>query len=66
MKVHFAVDSRTKEVIAMEVTTDDFYDSDALPAPIRNASSRRRIDEAIMGVAFDSAKSYRLLKRKWV
>ena len=32
IKVHFAVDVKTKEVVAMEVTTDDAHDSEALPA----------------------------------
>ena len=31
IKIHFAVDVKTKEVVAMEVTTDDFHDSGALP-----------------------------------
>jgi len=29
IKIHFAVDVKTKEVLAMEVTTDDVHDSEA-------------------------------------
>jgi hypothetical protein len=29
--IHFAVDVNTKEVISMSVTTDDMFDSEALP-----------------------------------
>jgi hypothetical protein len=38
IKIHFAVDVRTKEVVAMEVTTDDVHDSEVLPSLIMNAS----------------------------
>jgi len=32
IKIHFAVDVKTKEVLSMEVTTDDVHDSKALPS----------------------------------
>jgi hypothetical protein len=32
IKIHFAVDAKTKEIIAMEVTTDDVHDSKVLPS----------------------------------
>jgi hypothetical protein len=39
VKIHFAVDVKTKEVLAMDVTTDDAHDSKALPSIMANASS---------------------------
>jgi len=47
----------------MYVTTDDTHDSKALPSLIANASGYRSIAEAYMDGAYDSGKSYRLLKR---
>jgi hypothetical protein len=38
VKIHFAVDVKTKEVLAMYVTTDDMHDSEVLPSIIANAS----------------------------
>jgi hypothetical protein len=62
VKIHFAVDVRTKEVLAMYVTTDDIHDSEVLPSIIANASRHRSIAEAFMDGAYDSVKAYRLLK----
>jgi hypothetical protein len=63
IKIHFAVDARTKEVIAMEVTTDNVHDSKVLPSLIMNASRCRLIYEAYMDGAYDSSKNYALLRR---
>jgi len=55
VKIHFAVDVKTKEVVAMEVTTDDTHDSEVLPNLIMNASRHRLISEAYMDGAYDKA-----------
>jgi hypothetical protein len=62
IKIHFAVDAKTKEIIAMEVTTDDVHDSKVLPSLIMNASRHRLIYEAFMDGAYDSSKNYALLR----
>ena len=48
VKIHFAVDVKTKEVVAMDVTTDDIHDSKALPSIMADASRHRLISEACM------------------
>jgi len=63
IKIHFAVDVKTKEVLAMEVTTDDVHDSEALPALIKDSSKLRRVSEALMDGAYDNAEAYKLLRR---
>jgi hypothetical protein len=63
VKIHFAVDVRTKEVLAMDVTTDDIHDSEVLPSLIANASRHRSIAEAFMDGAYDSSKTYALLRK---
>ncbi|MEM2213281.1 MAG: transposase [Candidatus Nezhaarchaeales archaeon] len=60
IKIHFAVDVKTKEVLAMEVTTDDVHDSEA--ALIKDASKLRRISKAVMDGAYDNSKAYKLLR----
>ncbi|MEM1545749.1 MAG: transposase [Candidatus Methanomethylicia archaeon] len=62
IKIHFAVNVKTKEVLAMEVTTDDFHDSEALPALIKDASKLRRVSEAVMDGAYDNSEAYKLLR----
>jgi transposase len=63
VKIHFAVDVKTKEVLAMDVTTDDVHDSEVLPSLIANASKHRLISEACMDGAYDSSKTYALLRK---
>jgi len=63
VKMHFAVDVKTKEVLAMEVTTDDKHDSEVLPSIMANASRYRLISEACMDGAYDSSKNYALLRK---
>ena len=48
IKIHFAVDVKTKEVLAVYVTTDSIHDSKALPR-IANASRHRLISEHTIG-----------------
>jgi len=57
VKIHFAVDVKTGEVVAMDVTTDDTHDSEVLPSIIANASRHRLISEACMDGAYDSSKN---------
>jgi len=63
VKTHFAVDVKTREVVTMYVTSDDIHDSEVLPSIMADASRHRLIPEACMDGAYDSIKSYRLLKR---
>jgi hypothetical protein len=59
-------DVKTKEIVAMDVTMDDRHDSEALPSLMADASRHRTIIEACMDGAYDSIRSYRLLKRMGV
>jgi hypothetical protein len=46
IKIHFAVDVRTREVVSMDVTTDDVHDSKVLPRLMIDVSMNRLIAEA--------------------
>jgi hypothetical protein len=62
IKIHFAVDINTKEVISMDVTTDDVHDSEVLPRLLKDASRNRDVIEAFMDGAYDTGNSYILLR----
>jgi hypothetical protein len=61
IKIHFAVDINTKEVISMDVTMDDVHDSEVLPRLLKDASMNRDVIEAFMDGAYDTGNSYILL-----
>jgi len=54
VKIRFAVDVRTREVLAMNATTDDIHDSKALLSIMADALRHRLISEAYMNGAYDS------------
>jgi len=66
VKIHFAVNTVTHEVVAMEVTTDDVHDSKAAPALLDGAARNARVAEALMDGAYDSEKVYGELERRGI
>jgi hypothetical protein len=66
IKIHFTVDTNTKEVISMDVTTDDVNDSEVLPRLLKDASMNRDVIEAFMDGAYDTRGSYIILRRMGV
>jgi len=66
VKLHFAVDVRTKEVVAMEVSTDDIHDVKAFPGLVEEAERRRRIEEALGDGAYDSGMVYEMLEARGI
>jgi IS5 family transposase len=66
VKLHFAVDVESKEVVAMEVSTDDTHDVNAFPRLIERAEERRRISQALGDGAYDSAEAYEELEARGV
>jgi len=47
IKIHFAVDVKAKETVAMKVATDDIHGSEVLPNLIMDASGHRLISEHV-------------------
>jgi hypothetical protein len=62
IKIHFTVDINTKEVISMDVSTDDVHDSEVLPRLLKDASMNRDVIEAFMDGAYDTRGSYIILR----
>jgi IS5 family transposase len=66
VKIHFAVNTATHEVVSMEVTTDDVHDSKAAPGLLDGAARRARVAEALMDGAYDSGEVYEELERRGI
>jgi IS5 family transposase len=66
VKLHFAVNTETHEVVSMEVTTDDAHDSEAAPGLLDGAEKRVRVAEAFMDGAYDSGLVYGELEKRGI
>jgi len=66
VKVHFAVNVKTKEVVAMEVTTDEVHDSKVAEKLVDGAAERGNVKEVLGDGAYDSARIYERLRKKGI
>jgi len=62
IKLHFAVNTVTHEVVAMAVSTDDVHDVRALSGLVEEAEGNVRVAEGIGDGAYDSGEVYDLLE----
>jgi hypothetical protein len=66
VKLHFAVNTVTHEVVAMEISTDDVHDVKALPGLVEKAEGNVRVAKVIGDGAYDSGEVYDLLEAKGI
>jgi IS5 family transposase len=66
VKLHFAVNTETHEVVAMEVSTDDAHDVKALPGLVDEAEGNVRVAKVYGDGAYDSGDVYRLLEGRGI
>ena len=66
VKVHFAINVETREVVAMEVTTDDVHDSEVFPRLLEEAESHGRVLKAYGDGAYGTGGVYELSESKGV
>lgn len=66
VKLHFAVDVETKEVVAMEISTDDMHDVKAFPGLVEEAEKRRRVACWLGDGAYDSGMIFEMLEARGV
>ena len=66
VKLHFAVDVETKEVVAMEVTTDDVHDVKVFKGLLEEAEERRRVSELLGDGAYDSGDVFEELEARGI
>jgi len=62
VKLHFAVNTMTHEVVSMEVSTDDVHDVKALPGLVEKAEGNVRVARLFGDGAYDSGKVYGFLE----
>ena len=66
VKLHFAVNTVTHEVVAMEISTDDIHDVKALPGLVEGAVRNVRVARLIGDGAYDSGEVYDLLEARGI
>ena len=66
VKLHFAVDVESKEVVAMEVSTDDVHDVKAFPGLVEETGERRRIACWLGDGAYDSGDVFEELEARGI
>jgi hypothetical protein len=66
VKLHFAVNTATHEVVSMEVGTDDAHDVEALPGLLEESGRNVRVSRLIGDGAYDSGRVYGLLDERGV
>lgn len=61
IKMHIAVDIKTKEIVAIEVTKEHVHDGKKLKRLVRHASEKAIVVKAIADGAYDSRDNFRFL-----
>jgi len=61
IKVHIAVDTRTKQILAIEVTREDVSDGRMLKRLVADSSSKADLKRVVADGAYDSKSNFRLL-----
>jgi hypothetical protein len=61
IKVHIAVDTRTKQILAIEVTREDVSDGRMLKRLVADSSSKADLKRVVADGAYDSKGNFRLL-----
>jgi len=66
VKLHFAVDVETKEVVSMTVSTDDLHDVKAFKGLLEKAEKRRRVVRWLGDGAYDSGEVFEMLEARGI
>jgi len=66
VKLHFAVNVETHEVVAMEVTTDERHDVEALPGLVEESGRNVRVSRLLGDGAYDSSRVYGFLEERGI
>ena len=66
IKIHLAVDVKTRQILSMEVTKEDVPDGRMLKPLVEEASSKANVEKAIGDGAFDTKENFRYLDEKGI
>jgi len=61
LKIHFAIDPKTKQVISMDVTKENVHDGTRLKKLVKKTSKNANIGKVIADGAYDSKDNFRFL-----
>lgn len=64
IKIHFAIDVKSKRVIEVSVTTDRIHDNRRFRGLVRRASKKHKIAKVSADAAYDDYRNYELLHKK--
>jgi hypothetical protein len=66
IKIHLAVDVKTKQMISMEVTKEDVSDGRMLKPLVEEASTKAEVKKVIGDGAYDSRENFRFLAERGI
>jgi len=66
VKLHFGFDVETKEVVSMEVSTDDVHDVKVFQVLLDGAEERRRVSEWLGDGVYDSGEVFEMLEARGI
>ena len=66
LKVHFAVDIRTKQVVSMDVSSEKVHDGRRLKRLVNRASENVRVKRVLADGAYDSRANFKFLDERHI
>jgi len=66
LKIHFAVDIKTKQVVAMDVTSEKVHDGRRLKRLVKRAEENVRVKRVLADGAYDSRANFRFLSNNHI
>ena len=64
IKIHFAIDVKSKRIVEFSVTTDRVHDNRRFRGLVRKAAKKHRIGKVAADAAYDDYRNYELLHKK--
>ena len=66
LKIHFAVDIKTKQVVAMDVTSEKVHDGRRLKRLVKRAEENVRVKRVLGDGAYDSKENFNFLSQRGI
>ncbi|MCS4538979.1 MAG: IS5 family transposase [Thaumarchaeota archaeon] len=66
LKIHFAVDIKTKQVVAMDVTSEKVHDGRRLKGLVKRAEENVRVKRVLGDGAYDSKENFNFLSQRGI
>jgi len=66
LKIHFAVNTNTKQIVSMHVTSEKVHDGKVLSRPVRGAMKSVKVRRALADGAHDSRENFNFLSQSGI